>query len=114
MSNSYQMSFEPTRDKLTLRKQLQAERLALADRHQRSVHLQEVLRVWLVSRSERIPNASLKQRGLREASHCLSGSENSASATAGDMERALPAALASLLAILDRSSETTVCNEGKR
>jgi 5-formyltetrahydrofolate cyclo-ligase len=53
MSDSFKMSFEPTRDKLTLRKQLQAERLALVDRHQRSVHLQEALRVWLVSRSER-------------------------------------------------------------
>ena len=53
MSDSFKMSFEPTRDKLTLRRQLQAERLAMADRHERSVHLQEVLRVWLVSRSER-------------------------------------------------------------
>ena len=53
MSDDFNLSFEPTRDKLTLRKQLQAERLAMADRHQRSVHLQEVLRVWLVSRSER-------------------------------------------------------------
>ncbi|MCU0919570.1 MAG: 5-formyltetrahydrofolate cyclo-ligase, partial [Burkholderiaceae bacterium] len=53
MSDDFKMSFEPTRDKLTLRRQLQAERLAMADRHERSVHLQEVLRVWLVSRSER-------------------------------------------------------------
>jgi len=53
MSDAFNLSFEPTRDKLTLRKQLQAERLAMADRHQRSVHLQEVLRVWLVSRAER-------------------------------------------------------------
>ena len=44
MSDSFKMSFEPTRDKATLRKQLQAERLAMADRHQRAVHLQEVLR----------------------------------------------------------------------
>jgi hypothetical protein len=29
-------------------RQLQAERQAMVDRHQRSVHLQEVLRVWLV------------------------------------------------------------------
>jgi 5,10-methenyltetrahydrofolate synthetase len=43
---------EPPRDKATLRKQLQAERQSLHDRHQRSVHLQEVLRVWLVSRFE--------------------------------------------------------------
>jgi 5,10-methenyltetrahydrofolate synthetase len=31
---------------------LQAERQSLVDRHQRSVHLQEVLRVWLVGRQE--------------------------------------------------------------
>jgi 5-formyltetrahydrofolate cyclo-ligase len=53
MSDAFNLSFEPTRDKLTLRKQLQAERLAMADRHERSVHLQQVLRVWLVGRSER-------------------------------------------------------------
>ena len=53
MSEPFRMSFEPTRDKLTLRRQLQAERLAMADRHERSVHLQQVLRVWLVGRSER-------------------------------------------------------------
>jgi 5,10-methenyltetrahydrofolate synthetase len=43
---------EPSRDKKLLRRQLQAERQALHDRHQRSVHLQEVLRVWLVGRAE--------------------------------------------------------------
>ena len=53
MSEAFKMPFEPTRDKLTLRRQLQAERLAMADRHERSVHLQQVLRVWLVGRSER-------------------------------------------------------------
>ncbi len=42
----------PAQDKKLLRKQLQAERQAMADRHQRSVHLQEVLRVWLVGRQE--------------------------------------------------------------
>jgi 5-formyltetrahydrofolate cyclo-ligase len=42
----------PSRDKKTLRRQLQAERLAMVDRHQRAMQLQEVLRVWLVSRSE--------------------------------------------------------------
>ena len=46
-------AFEPTRDKATLRKQLQAERLAMPDRHQRAMYLQEVLRVWLVARQER-------------------------------------------------------------
>jgi len=43
---------EPPRNKATLRKQLQAERLAMADRFQRAVMLQETLRVWLVSRRE--------------------------------------------------------------
>ena len=45
-------SLEPSRDKAVLRKQLQAERQAMVDRHQRAVHLQEVLRVWLVTRGE--------------------------------------------------------------
>ena len=44
--------FEPSRDKALLRRQLQAERQSLVDRHQRSVHLQEVLRVWLIARRE--------------------------------------------------------------
>ncbi|MEY8878006.1 MAG: 5-formyltetrahydrofolate cyclo-ligase, partial [Leptothrix sp. (in: b-proteobacteria)] len=43
---------EPSRDKAVLRKQLQAERQAMNDRHQRSVHLQEVLQVWLLTRRE--------------------------------------------------------------
>jgi 5,10-methenyltetrahydrofolate synthetase len=43
---------EPPRDKATLRKQLQAERVAMSDRHRRAMHLQEVLRVWLVTRPE--------------------------------------------------------------
>jgi 5-formyltetrahydrofolate cyclo-ligase len=42
----------PGNDKAKLRKQLQAERQSLLDRHARSVQLQEVLRVWLVGRSE--------------------------------------------------------------
>jgi 5,10-methenyltetrahydrofolate synthetase len=53
MSESFNLPLEPTRDKATLRRQLQAERLAMPDRHERSVHLQEVLRVWLVGRHER-------------------------------------------------------------
>ena len=52
MSSPFVLSLEPSRDKKQLRKQLQAERQSLVDRHQRSVHLQEVLRVWLVSRNE--------------------------------------------------------------
>jgi 5,10-methenyltetrahydrofolate synthetase len=45
-------SLEPSRDKALLRRQLQAERQALLDRHQRAAHLQEVLRVWLIQRPE--------------------------------------------------------------
>ena len=51
--DNFKMSFEPTRDKLVLRRQLQAERLAMVDRHERCVQLQDVLRVWLVTRGER-------------------------------------------------------------
>jgi 5,10-methenyltetrahydrofolate synthetase len=52
MTLPFHMSLEPSGDKKLLRRQLQAERQSLIDRHQRSVHLQEVLRVWLVGRSE--------------------------------------------------------------
>ena len=52
MSQPLPFSLEPSRDKAVLRKQLQAERQAMVDRHQRAVHLQEVLRVWLVTRGE--------------------------------------------------------------
>ncbi|MEF7615222.1 5-formyltetrahydrofolate cyclo-ligase [Aquincola sp. MAHUQ-54] len=45
-------SLEPSRDKKVLRRQLQAERLAMIDRHERAMHLQRVLRVWLVARKE--------------------------------------------------------------
>lgn len=45
-------SLEPSRDKKTLRRQLQAERQSLVDRHQRAMHLQEVLRVWLAPRAD--------------------------------------------------------------
>jgi len=48
----FNLSLAPARDKPTLRRQLKAERMAMADRHQRAVHLQEVLRVWLVTRPE--------------------------------------------------------------
>jgi 5-formyltetrahydrofolate cyclo-ligase len=43
---------EPSRDKKVLRRQLQAERQTLIDRHQRAMHLQEVLRVWLMGRED--------------------------------------------------------------
>ena len=45
-------NLEPSRDKKTLRRQLQAEREGLIDRHQRGMHLQEVLRVWLLDRQD--------------------------------------------------------------
>ena len=45
-------SLEPSRDKKTVRRQLQAERQSLIDRHQRAMHLQEVLRVWLAGRND--------------------------------------------------------------
>jgi 5-formyltetrahydrofolate cyclo-ligase len=51
--DSFKMAFEPTRDKAALRRQLQAERLGMADRDERCVQLQDVLRVWLVGRAER-------------------------------------------------------------
>ena len=44
--------FEPSRDKKSLRRQLQAERQTLIDRHQRAMQLQEVLRAWLIERHE--------------------------------------------------------------
>ena len=51
-TSDWMSSLEPNRDKAALRRQLQAERQSLLDRHARSVQLQEVLRVWLVSRPE--------------------------------------------------------------
>ncbi len=53
MTLPFKLPIEPSRDKRVLRKQLQAERQALVDRHQRAAHLQEVLRVWLVARGEK-------------------------------------------------------------
>ncbi len=57
----------PAQDKKLLRKQLQAERQAMNDRHQRSVHLQEVLRVWLVSRQEQTIGAYWPIKGEFDA-----------------------------------------------
>lgn len=42
----------PAQDKVALRRQLQAERQTLIDRHARAAQLQEVLRVWLIGRQE--------------------------------------------------------------
>jgi 5-formyltetrahydrofolate cyclo-ligase len=52
MTDDPRYRFEPSQDKGQLRRQLQAERLAMLDRHQRAVHLQQALRVWLVGRQE--------------------------------------------------------------
>jgi 5,10-methenyltetrahydrofolate synthetase len=61
------MPLEPSQDKKALRRQLQAERQSLLDRHQRSVHLQEVLRVWLVGRQERAIGAYWPIKGEFDA-----------------------------------------------
>ncbi|MFO1291845.1 MAG: 5-formyltetrahydrofolate cyclo-ligase [Rubrivivax sp.] len=58
---------EPSRDKKALRRQLQAERMNLVDRHQRSMQLQEVLRVWLVGRRERTIGAYWPIKGEFDA-----------------------------------------------
>lgn len=58
---------EPSRDKKVLRRQLKAERLSLFDRHQRAAHLQEVLRVWLVGRSEQTIGAYWSIKGEFDA-----------------------------------------------
>ena len=52
MTLPFPLPLEPSRDKATLRRQLQAERMAMVDRHQRAMHLQEVLRVWLLTRRD--------------------------------------------------------------
>jgi 5,10-methenyltetrahydrofolate synthetase len=67
MTSPFTMNLEPSRDKKLLRRQLQAERLSLVDRHQRSVHLQEVLRVWLVSRLEQTIGAYWSIKGEFDA-----------------------------------------------
>jgi 5-formyltetrahydrofolate cyclo-ligase len=67
MSSDFAQAFEPSRDKGRLRKQLQAERQALVDRHERSVHLQQMLRVWLVGRQERTIGAYWPIKGEFDA-----------------------------------------------
>jgi 5-formyltetrahydrofolate cyclo-ligase len=52
MTLPFSLPLTPSRDKAVLRRQLQAERLAMVDRHQRAMHLQEVLRVWLLARQD--------------------------------------------------------------
>jgi 5,10-methenyltetrahydrofolate synthetase len=67
MTLPFKMDLEPSRDKAVLRKQLQAERQAMVDRHQRSVHLQEVLRVWLVARGDKTIGAYWPIKGEFDA-----------------------------------------------
>jgi 5-formyltetrahydrofolate cyclo-ligase len=67
MTLPFKMNLEPSRDKATLRRQLQAERQAMVDRHQRSVQLQEVLRVWLLSRREKTIGAYWPIKGEFDA-----------------------------------------------
>ncbi|MED5620448.1 5-formyltetrahydrofolate cyclo-ligase [Ideonella sp. BN130291] len=67
MSNAFNLPLEPSRDKKLLRRQLQAERLAMADRHERAVRLQHALRVWLVGRQERTIGAYWPIKGEFDA-----------------------------------------------
>jgi 5,10-methenyltetrahydrofolate synthetase len=67
MSLPFKLNLEPSQDKAMLRKQLQAERLSLLDRHQRAAHLQEVLMVWLISRPERTIGAYWPIKGEFDA-----------------------------------------------
>ncbi len=67
MTPPFKLSLEPSRDKAVLRKQLQAERQSMVDRHQRSMHMQEVLRVWLVTRPEQTIGAYWPIKGEFDA-----------------------------------------------
>jgi len=68
MTSSFQLPpLEPSRDKKTLRRQLQAERQTLLDRHERAMHLQQVLRVFLATRQERAIGAYWPIKGEFDA-----------------------------------------------
>ena len=58
---------QPSGDKKTLRRQLQAERLNMVDRMPRSMVLQEVLRVWLMERGDTIVGAYWPIKGEFDA-----------------------------------------------
>ena len=45
MSSPFKYPLEPSRDKALLRRQLQAERLAMVDRHERAVHLLSLIHI---------------------------------------------------------------------
>ena len=61
-------NLDPPRDKKLLRRQLQAERMALPDRLERAVQLQEVLRVWLVGRAR--PRSAPTGRSRASSTRC--------------------------------------------
>lgn len=67
MSLPFKLNLEPSRDKAVLRKQLQAERMSLLDRHRRASHLQEVLMVWLINRPEKTIGAYWPIKGEFDA-----------------------------------------------
>ena len=68
MTSSFQLPpLEPSRDKKTLRRQLQAERQSLLDRHERAMHLQQVLRVFLATRQDRAIGAYWPIKGEFDA-----------------------------------------------
>jgi 5,10-methenyltetrahydrofolate synthetase len=68
MTTSFQIPpLEPSRDKKTLRRQLQAERQSLLDRHERAMHLQQVLRVFLATRQDRAIGAYWPIKGEFDA-----------------------------------------------
>ena len=68
MTTSFQIPpLEPSRDKKTLRRQLQAERQSLVDRHERAMHLQQVLRVFLATRQEQAVGAYWPIKGEFDA-----------------------------------------------
>jgi len=58
---------QPSQDKKTLRRQLQAERLGLVDRQLRAMNLQEVLRVWLMGRKDSLVGAYWPIKGEFDA-----------------------------------------------
>jgi 5,10-methenyltetrahydrofolate synthetase len=60
-------ALQPSHDKKTLRRQLLAERQSLIDRHQRAMQLQEVLRVWLLSRDDKAIGAYWPIKGEFDA-----------------------------------------------
>ncbi len=64
---SYLQGFATSPDKKLLRRQLQAERQTLVDRHQRAMQLQEVLRVWLLDRSDTLIGAYWPIKGEFDA-----------------------------------------------